>query len=419
LSEMAAGTGLETNNIVNFLTVLGGVTYATVLPALTAVTAAEKTALASTMTNINAAIDFETATNANNVTAAQLALTAAATPTAAESASLGGVAAISALLAANSLANVLNEDTTTQTAAELAAGGAAYAAALNSALLANNTVYAAEWAAMTGAEQSTILDAIEADIAADTNVQVAFDPNSGAVISSDNGVNSDLAAAATLVDANAPAGTTITISVAGVVAGTIDLAIAAVGTYQAAVEDQAYDAALIAQFNELLALMETVADAENGGELAQAMADLVATESLGDESIDLNGGAATDGNDVFVFGVSSGVAQTIGTAAAYLGETGTDTVIIQGDYTFVTITEAQNDAIATTAVGDQAAMEIFVYQDATTGNAILHVEENAFDGSLESNGAMTTVTLTDVTFADLTQIDVDGYTVLVAEAAVA
>jgi hypothetical protein len=428
-AEMDSGAGLEANSIVTFATVLGGATYATWLTGLTAVTAAEKTALATTMSNINAALDFETATNAQTLTAAQNALMATAgTPTAAESAAIAGINGVSSLIATNALADAINEDTTTLTAAETTAGASAYAAALHAAILANNSTYAEEYAALTAVERAEIVDAIEAIIGAGLAIAPTTDANSGAVTAASGGsVAADLLAAAAEIDATETANsyglTAVTDDATGVAStatvGTEDLAAAAIDTLANAQIDSIEDAALIAAFNNVLTLMEAAADAENGGELAQAMADLVATESLGEESIDLNGGAATDGDDVFVFGVSSGVAQTIGTAAAYLGETGTDTVIIQGDYTFVTITEAQNDAIATTAVGDQAAMEIFVYQDATTGNAILHVEENAFDGSLDANGAMTTVTLTDVTFADLTQIDVDGYTVLVAEAAVA
>jgi hypothetical protein len=156
--------------------------------------------------------------------------------------------------------------------------------------------------------------------------------------------------------------------------------------------------------------MKTIATSENAGELSLIQANLVSTESLGADSIDVDGGAATDGNDLFIFSAEGGANQTIGSAAAFLGESGTDSVIIAGDYTFVTITEAENDAIATTALGDVTATEIFVYQNATTGDAVLHLENKAFDGSLEANGALTTLTLTDVTFTDLVQITELGFT---------
>jgi hypothetical protein len=231
-------------------------------------------------------------------------------------------------------------------------------------------------------------------------------------------VSENIILAEATIDANAPAGTTATVG-----AGFLDTAVAgdvtAMQGYIDATMDQAYDAALIAAFNGVLADMQAIAAEENAGELAVIQAGIVSTESLGANSIDMDGGAATDGNDVFTFAVESGAAMTIGTAAAYLGESGTDSVVIKGDYTFVTITEAQNDTIATTALGSATALEIFVYQNATNGNTVLHVEENAFDGSLEANGALTTLTLTDVTFADLTQIDADGFTVLSTETAVA
>ena len=427
---METTTPLEASNAaIDYTAILGGQTYALALAELTAVTAAEKTALATTIASLEGALSFEATSDAQTTLLATQALAGADT-SAAEAAAIAGLSAITSHVAANLLTDTINTDTgALATAGEIAAANAAYAALLNAAVIANNDTYATEWAALTAAQQGVLLADIQAAIvedgaalsAAGTDIVITRDAGTGAI----TGAGTDAAAAAdsitahlfvaeAAIDASATAVTNTT------AAGTFDPTVDAVALqgYIAALQDQQYDAALIAAFNGVLDNMKAIATAENAGELAVIQANLVSTESLGADSIDMDGGAATDGNDIFTFSVEAGANMTIGTAAAYLGETGTDSVIISGDYTFVTITKAENDAIATTALGDATANEIFVYQNATTGDAVLHVEDNAFDGSLEANGALTTLTLTDVTFADLTQIDADGFTGLSTAAAV-
>ena len=99
------------------------------------------------------------------------------------------------------------------------------------------------------------------------------------------------------------------------------------------------------------------------------------------------------------------------------GGVGEDSIVILGEYTFVTITEAQSDAIASTSLGEATVTEIFVYQDATSGDAVLHVEDNPYDGNDITAGALTTLTITDTAFADLSSSIVDGFTILSPETA--
>jgi hypothetical protein len=436
-TAMETTTPLEAGNAaVDWTAILGGQTYALALAELTAVTAAEKTALATTTTSITGALAFEATSDAQTTLLATNAVTTASSGTAAQNAVMNaGLAAITSNHAAALLIDTINTDTgVAATAAEIATANSGYAVLLNNAVIAANETYATEWAALTDANQATILTDIEALItesgtgaaAVGAAIFVTRDAGTGAITGAGvdgatgaaDAVSEHIILVEATIDASAGApGTAVT------GAGFLDTAVAgdvtAMQGYIDATMDQSYDAALIAAFNGVLADMQAIAAEENAGELAVIQAGIVATESLGANSIDMDGGAATDGNDVFTFAVESGASMTIGTAAAYLGESGTDSVVIKGDYTFVTITEAQNDTIATTALGSATALEIFVYQNATNGNTVLHVEENAFDGSLEANGALTTLTLTDVTFADLTQIDADGFTVLSTETAVA
>ncbi|MDC1480920.1 hypothetical protein N8146_01100 [Ascidiaceihabitans sp.] len=423
---------LEASNAaIDFTAILGGQTFALALAELTAVTAAEKTALATTISTLEGALSFETTSDAQDVLLATQGLAGAAT-SAAEALALGGISGITSHVAANLLADTINTDTgALATAGEIAAANAAYAALLNAAVIANNSVYATEYAALTAAQQGVLLADIQALIAEDgaagsaslTDIVITRDAGTGAI----TGAGTDAAAAADditahLFVAEAAIDASATVVTNTTAAGTFDPTADAVTiqAYVDALQDQQSDAALIAAFNGVLESMKTIATSENAGELSLIQSNLVSTESLGADSIDVDGGAATDGNDIFIFSPEGGVNQTIGTAAAYLGESGTDSVIIGGDYTFVSITKVENDAIATTALGDATATEIFVYQNATTGDAVLHVEDNAFDGSLEANGALTTLTLTDVTFTDLVQITEVGFTGLeTAEAIIA
>ena len=423
------------NAAVDWTTILGGQTYALALAELTAVTAAEKTALATTMTSITGALAFEATSDAQTTLLATNAVTTASAGSAAQNAVMNaGLAAITSNHAGALLADTINTDTgVNATAAEIASANAGYAVLLNNAVIAANETYAAEWALLTAANQATVLTGIEALItetgtggaAVGAAIFVTRDAGTGDITGAGvdgatgaaDAVSEHIILAEATIDASGVAGITA-VTNAGFLDTNVAGDVTAMQGYIDATMDQVIDAGLIAAFNAVLADMQAVATAENAGELAVIQANLVSTESLGADSIDMDGGAATDGNDIFTFSVEAGANMTIGTAAAYLGETGTDSVIISGDYTFVTITKAENDAIATTALGDATANEIFVYQNATTGDAVLHVEDNAFDGSLEANGALTTLTLTDVTFADLTQIDADGFTGLSTAAAV-
>ena len=180
----------------------------------------------------------------------------------------------------------------------------------------------------------------------------------------------------------------------------------------------------MAAYNSLLDSIDAITAADASSQIAAIEAAQTATVSLGADNIAIAGGAATTGNDVFIFNEANGNL-TIGTAATaaapqnVLFGTGDDSVIILGEYTFVTITTAaQFAAIATTDLGDASTTEIFVYQNATNGNTVLTVEDNSFDGSTTTNTAMTTLTMTDVTWSGVDVTVVDGNTILSEVAAV-
>ncbi len=192
--------------------------------------------------------------------------------------------------------------------------------------------------------------------------------------------------------------------------------------------DQAFDAAMIAAYDAVIASAEAIAAADNPSLVAAIEANNVATLTIGADNIDIDGGAATSGNDVFIFSEAGG-SLTVGTAATaaapgnVLFGAGDDSVVILGEYTdvqFVTIgSAAAQAALGTTAVGDASVLEAFVYQNATTGDTVISFEENAFDGSTTTGTAMNTLTLTDVTWAGVTVEVVDGFTILSETAVVA
>jgi len=344
---------------------------------------------------------------------------------------------------------LIDGDTIVATQAELDAGIEAYTAALHASMLANSAEYTTAVGNLTAGDTALLLDAMEAIVGARGSITV--DANSG-LITADSDVGATLLAVQAEVEqlaAGNASGASTDLSAAGqTTLGTITFALNALtdevfvtvnGVAGAAASettmniideasDQAYDAAIIAAYQELAATIDLVSAADAPSVVAGVEAGNVGTISLGAQNIDIDGGAATAGDDVFIFNEANGN-MTIGTAATaaapgnVLGGAGADSVIIFGEYAstqFVTIgTAAEQAAIGTTAVGDAGVLEIFVYQDATTGNAVLSIEENAFDGSTTSGQAMTTLTLTDVTFADLTQVLGDGVTVLNAAEVVA
>jgi len=420
------GDGLDASDaLIAYGTTLGAATLDALVATLTATTAAEKTARTELLADLNTALAYEASADAAALVGLANLAAAAAVATDDENAVFAASAAVAATIGGNLYADTVNTDTSNLTAAETAAGQLAFATMLNSVLLANSTGYADEWADLTGAERQAILEAMVADTGVGgTMTFLTADANSGAPTAV-----SDMAAALTAAATVANADANIATTVANMTStGTVDTTAAAMDNHFQAAVDAGFDAAVIADFNIILAAAQAIADAAEGGNIADIQAGLVATESLGAESVDTDGGAATNGDDVFIFSEAGGN-MTVGTAATatapgnVLGGAGSDSIVILGEYAasqFVTITETQNDTIATTALGDASVLEIFVYQDATTGNAILHVEENAFDGSDTTNAALTTLTITDVAFADLTQVVGDGVTVLnAAEAVVA
>ncbi|MDA9047613.1 hypothetical protein N9H68_07360 [Planktomarina temperata] len=110
----------------------------------------------------------------------------------------------------------------------------------------------------------------------------------------------------------------------------------------------------------------------------------------------------------------------------FFGGVGDDSIVIEGNYAdaqFVTITLAEFTSIQTTALGDAAVQEIFVYQNATTGDAVLLFEEETFDGSVTNGaGGMSTLTITDHTLdlelVDPVTIEGNDYTIINANEAV-
>ena len=126
--------------------------------------------------------------------------------------------------------------------------------------------------------------------------------------------------------------------------------------------------------------------------------------------------ALSDDSDLVGYITELDNSVVIGTAEESFGASGTDNLIISGEYSFVTITKAQSDAIATTELGEALALEIFVYQNATSGDATLYVERTAGEGNVVGD-TMSAITLTDTTFAELSSIVADGVTILSSETA--
>ena len=354
--------------------------------------------------------------------------------------------AVGAALGANQAAVLLDGDAVAATAAEVQAGVDAYAEVVHTALKTNDAAYNTAFGNLSAADQQLINTAVSAAVGALVAGTVDQDANSGLIVN-DSAVSTtydEVADAVVETVLSAAGAATITASAIETVgtdgnANTNDdvyagtEAIALYGDADAtaianAAADQAFDAAMIAAYNAVVASAEAIAAADNPSLVAAIEANNVATLTIGADNIDIDGGAATSGNDVFIFSEAGG-SLTVGTAATaaapgnVLFGAGDDSVVILGEYTdvqFVTIgSAAAQAALGTTAVGDAAVLEAFVYQNAATGDTVISFEENAFDGSTTTGAAMTTLTLTDVTWANVTTEVVDGFTVLSETAVIA
>ena len=351
----------------------------------------------------------------------------AAALTVAQAPAAAGFTAIGAHTGANLAATVFGGDAVAATAAEDLAGAAAYGAVVHSAILANNVAYATAYAALTAAEQVIVTDLVTATVQGQIGVgnQLVQDVNTGAITGFIAGTDVEISYnAITTAIAAATDTAAITALVPTDATDLIPFVALSLNAVVASAEDQASDAAVMAVYNSLLASVDAVAAADASSQVAAIEAANVATVSLGVDNIDIDGGVATTGNDVFLFNEANGN-MTVGTAATAAAPenvqfgAGDDSVIIAGEYTYVTIaTAAEFAALGTTAVGDAATLEVFVYQNATTGDTVLSFEDNAFDGSTTTGTAMTTLTLTDITWTGVDVNVVDGNTILTEAAAV-
>ena len=206
-------------------------------------------------------------------------------------------------------------------------------------------------------------------------------------------------------------------AIAGGSLGADDAAVQAVmsATYSATVAN-----AVKASFDAVTAAFDDILAAQNSVDVLDVQATIIELENDGTNVAMATGAteAATANDDLIGYVTDLDNSVVIGSAAQAFGANGDDALIIAGEYTFSTITEAQSDAIATVSLGDSSALEIFVYQDATSGDAVLHVERTAGEGNVEGT-TMSTITLTDVTFADLGQVVADDVTVLTSAAVIA
>lgn len=421
--------GLDASNGIGTYATTTFATLANMLLNDTAVTAAQITTLATADASLTAAFAFEAASDNSTVLAAQVAANGAALTTALQTTAAAAFAAIGTHTGTNNANTVLSGDNVAATAAEILAGEAALGAVIHNAILANNAVattgYAAAFAALSAANQQIIIDAVTADMG--TVLSLAAhnaDANTGAITGFVLATDPEVLYTSAIAAVNG-SGVVLAGPAQPSFAGTImTITVGEIDTIVSAAEDQAIDAAMMAAYNSLLASIDAIAAADASSQIAAIEAGNVATLSLGADNIDINGLGASTGNDVFIFNEANGnlVIGSAATAAApqnVLFGTGDDSVIILGEYTFVTITTAaQFAAIATTDLGEAGTTEIFVYQNATNGNTVLTVEDNAFDGSTTTGTAMTTLTLTDITWSGVDVTVIDGNTILSEVAAV-
>jgi hypothetical protein len=178
--------------------------------------------------------------------------------------------------------------------------------------------------------------------------------------------------------------------------------------------------AIKADFDAVLDALDTVIAAQTAVAALEVEATVIELQNDGTNVVMATGttAALSDDSDMVGYITDLDNSVTIGSSTESFGASGTDSLIIAGEYTFETITEAQHDAIATVELGSASALEIFVYQDATSGDTVLHVERTAGEGNVEG-ATMSTITLTDTTFADLSSLVADGVTILSSEAAIA
>jgi hypothetical protein len=417
------GDGLEASNgIGSYATTTFG-TLATMLANDTAITPAQITALATADAALASAFAFEKASDAATLTAAQVLANGAALDATSRPAA-NALAAIGTFTGANLAATALVADTVAATAAENLAGEVAFAAVVHAAVLANNAAYATAFAALTAPDKVAVTDLVVATIQAQA-ARLTQDGFSGDIVGFTAPADPEVVFnAVTAAIAGAGGSAAVQALVATDANDIVDFDPQELDGIVAAAEDQAFDAAVIAAYEGLLASVDLIADADSASQVAAIQAANVATVTLGADNIDVNGGAATVGNDVFIFNEANGnmVVGTAATAAApenVLFGAGDDSVIILGEYTFVTVESAAAfAALGTTAVGDAAVTEIFVYQNATTGDTVLSIEDNAFDGSTTTGTALTTLTLTDITWTGVDVNVVDGNTILSEVAAI-
>ncbi|MDA9047614.1 hypothetical protein N9H68_07365 [Planktomarina temperata] len=329
------GDGLESaETLVTFATDLGA-NFAAMVTNASGVTAAQKTAYAAAIAEINDALGFEAQSDAAALVPLFNTAGAGAASTAAEDVVLNTIVATATLVGTNNYIDNAYTDTTALTAAETLAGNQAIATSINATLLANSATYTTAWDLLTAAQQATVIEAIAADatitgaassttsgaVVGITSYEAVYD--AAALIIAGDGTGAGGGAAGLVLNTGGAAGTAHT-DVTGATGTEAVVVLAAAGgavdPIAIRAEDNAHDAAAMADIAELIASAQAVAATSEAGNIAAIQAGLTNTESLGADNIVLMtaaGRAGTDGNDVFVYAETGGNV-TVGTAATAL-----------------------------------------------------------------------------------------------------
>jgi hypothetical protein len=394
--------------------VTNGHDLADLLLILSPTSAAERIAAADSLAAIANGISITTVAAEGNVSFAVASLGLSPLPTNAEKAVLAAVDQLANALAANALSANLNA--TNQTAANAAgaakdlAGIQFVADKVQAIMLANDPVYRAAFNDLSAGNKLIVTDAIFAEVQTSGIVQDYFTGAPTDLGQSLTALIADVAIAInTANSALTPLNTVVDLDA-------LDFNLDPVGdVYFEAVAQLAYLKGSIAVWESFVDSVQAIADIFLQGEAAQTKVVLLEIENdVTIEVLDGTGGTGTGtaSDDFFVYLP----ALNLTTSITDFGADGVDHLVIFGEYTFVTITSAQNSGINNLRLGDETKLEIFVFQSAA-GDVTLHIEKAAFDGSVIGDGGMATITLNDVVFADLVQLVGDGFTMLSSDTA--
>ena len=176
-------------------------------------------------------------------------------------------------------------------------------------------------------------------------------------------------------------------------ADAVTAAAEAIADLEAAIEDLADATGAAAAFAELVAAAE---------DAAAELADFAAENNI-DTVSDGEALAATEGDDVYFLDLDAGDTAEI----ADFGAEGSDIIWVGDGYTIVSI-DAEDD-ITAEALGDPSVLEIFVQDNAETGDITLYFETETFGGSSTTNANDTfMVTLVGASGTDLA-LNINGW----------